>query len=147
MYLTILGLIIIMNISGLFKISRRLLNKERLKDDYEDLNNSVNELSIVGNIDSVTLTKSLLAVIYLFIFIVIGILWFLSQNYYQAQSIHFVLVLYMIYTLVDALSLPMMIRVIRENDLTTYKILSYWSLVSAIVDLVITGGLFALYYM
>lgn len=147
MYLTILGLIIIMNISGLFKISRRLLNKERLKDDYEDLNNSVDELSIVGNIDSVTLTKSLLAVIYLFIFIIIGILWFLSQNYYQAQSIHFVLVLYMIYTLVDALSLPMMIRVIRENDLTTYKIINYWNLVSAIVDLVITGGLFALYYM
>lgn len=147
MYLTILGLIIIMNISGLFKISRRLLNKERLKDDYEDLNNSVDELSIVGNIDSVTLTKSLLAVIYLFIFIIIGILWFLSQNYYQAQSIHFVLVLYMIYTLVDALSLPMMIRVIRENDLTTYKIISYWNLVSSIVDLVITGGLFALYYM
>ena len=147
MYLTILGLIIIMNISGLFKISRRLFNKERLKDDYEDLNNSVDELSIVGNIDSVTLTKSLLAVIYLFIFIIIGILWFLSQNYYQAQSIHFVLVLYMIYTLVDALSLPMMIRVIRENDLTTYKIISYWNLVSSIVDLVITGGLFALYYM
>lgn len=147
MYLTILGLIIIMNISGLFKISRRLLNKERLKDDYEDLNNSVDELSIVGNIDSVTLTKSLLAVIYLFIFIIIGILWFLSQNYYQAQSIHFVLVLYMIYTLVDALSLPMMIRVIRENDLTTYKIISYWNLVSSIVDLVITGGLFALYYI
>lgn len=147
MYLTILGLIIIMNISGLFKNSRRLLNKERLKDDYEDLNNSVDELSIVGNIDPITLTKSLLAVIYLFIFIIIGILWFLSQNYYQAQSIHFVLVLYMIYTLVDALSLPMMIRVIRENDLTTYKIFSYWSLVSSIVDLVITGGLFALYYM
>ena len=147
MYLTILGLIIIMNISGLFKNSRRLLNKERLKDDYEDLNNSVDELSIVGNIDSVTLTKSLLAVIYLFIFIIIGILWFLSQNYYQAQSIHFVLVLYMIYNLVDALSLPMMIRVIRENDLTTYKIISYWNLVSSIVDLVITGGLFALYYM
>lgn len=147
MYLTILGLIIIMNISGLFKNSRRLLNKERLKDDYEDLNNSVDELSIVGNIDSITLTKSLLAVIYLFIFIIIGILWFLSQNYYQAQSIHFVLVFYMIYTLVDALSLPMMIRVIRENDLTTYKIFSYWSLVSSIVDLVITGGLFALYYM
>lgn len=147
MYLTILGLIIIMDISGLFKNSRRLLNKERLKEDYEDLNNSVDELSIVGNIDSVTLTKSLLAVIYLFIFIIIGILWFLSQNYYQAQSIHFVLVLYMIYTLVDALSLPMMIRVIRENDLTTYKIISYWNLVSSIVDLVITGGLFALYYM
>lgn len=147
MYLTILGLIIIMNISGLFKISRRLLNRERLKDDYEDLNNSVDELSIVGNIDSVTLTKSLLAVIYLFIFIIIGILWFLSQNYYQAQSIHFVLVLYMIYTLVDALSLPMMIRVIRENDLTTYKIISYWNLVSSIVDLVITGGLFVLYFV
>lgn len=147
MYLTILGLIIIINIYGLFKISRRLLNKERLKDDYEDLNNSVDEISIVGNIDSVTITKSLLAVIYLFMFIIIGILWFLSQNYYQVQSIHFVLVLYMIYTLVDALSLPMMIRVIRENDLTTYKIINYWNLVSSIVDLVITGGLFALYYM
>ena len=147
MYLTILGLIIIMNISGLFKNSRRLLNKERLKDDYEDLNSSVDEVSIMGNIDSVTLTKLLLAVIYLFIFIIIGILWFLSQNYYQAQSIHFVLVIYMIYTLVDALFLPMMIKVIRENDLTTYKILSYWNLVSSIIDLVITGGLFALYYM
>lgn len=147
MYLTILGLIIIMNISGLFKSIRRLLNEERLKDDYEDLNNSVDELSLVGNIDSVTLTKSLLAVIYLFIFIIIGILWFLSRNYYQAQLIHFILAIYMIYTLVDALFLPMMIKVIREKDLTTYKILSYWNLVSSIVDLVITGGLFVLYYM
>lgn len=147
MYLIILGFFIVMNISGLFKSIRKLLSRERLKDDYEDLNNNIDGLSTISNIDSVALTKSLLAVIYLFIFIIIGILWFLSRNYYQAQSIHFVLVIYMIYTLVDALFLPMMIKVIRENDLTTYKILNYWNLVSSIIDLVITGGLFVLYYM
>ena len=147
MYPLILGILIVINVLNLIRPIKSLLNKDKLKADYEELRSDLAYLSTNLGISSGSIIKIILAFIYVFSFVIVLILWLLSSNYYQAQSIHFILILLVIYYLVDALGIPTFLNNLQEYNLKGYYIQSWWNLVSAVIELLIMVILFVLYFV
>ena len=147
MYLLILGILIVIDVSNLIRPIKSLLNKDKLKADYEELRSDLAYLSTSLGISSGSIIKIILAFIYVLSFVIALILWLLSSNYYQAQSIHFILILLVIYYLVDALGIPTFLNNLQEYNLKGYYIQSWWNLVSAVIELLIMVILFVLYFV
>ena len=147
MYPLILGILIVINVLNLIRPIKSLLNKDKLKADYEELRGNLAYLSTSLGISSGSIIKIILAFIYVLSFVIALILWLLSSNYYQAQSIHFILILLVIYYLVDALGIPTFLNNLQEYNLKGYYIQSWWNLVSAVIELLIMVILFVLYFV
>lgn len=149
MYLLILGILIVINVLNLIRPIKSLLNKDKLKADYEELRSNLAYLSTNLGISSGSIIKIILAFIYVLSFVIVLILWLLSSNYYQdqAQSIHFILIILVISYLVDALGIPKFLNNLQEYNLKGYYIQSWWNLVSAIIELLIMVVLFVLYFV
>lgn len=149
MYLLILGILIVINVLNLIRPIKSLLNKDKLKADYEELRSNLAYLSTNLGISSGSIIKIILAFIYGLSFVIVLILWLLSQKYYQAQSpsIRFILILLVICYLVDALGIPTFLNNLQEYNLKGYYIQSWWNLVSAIIELLMMVVLFALYFV
>ena len=84
MYLLILGILIVINVLNLIRPIKSLLNKDKLKADYEELRSNLAYLSTNLGISSGSIIKIILAFIYALSFVIVLILWLLSQKYYQA---------------------------------------------------------------
>lgn len=149
MYPLILGILIVINVLNLIRPIKSLLNKDKLKADYEELRSNLAYLSTNLGISSGSIIKIILAFIYVLSFVIVLILWLLSSNYYQdqAQSIHFILIILVICYLVDALGIPRFLNNLQEYNLKGYYIQSWWNLVSAIIELLIMVILFVLYFV
>ena len=149
MYPLILGILIVINVLNLIRPIKSLLNKDKLKADYEELRSNLAYLSTNLGISSGLIIKIILAFIYVLSFVIVLILWLLSQKYYQAQSpsIHFILILLVIYYLVDALGIPTFLKNLQEYNLKGYYIQSWWNLVSGVIELLIMVVLFVLCFV
>lgn len=147
MYLLILGILIVINVLNLISPIKSLLNKDKLKADYEELRSNLAYLSTNLGISSGSIIKIILAFIYVLSFVIVLILWLLSSNYYQAQSIHFILILLAIYYLVDALGIPTFLKNLQEYNLKGYYIQSWWNIVSGVIELLLMVILFVLYFV
>lgn len=149
MYLLILGILIVINGLNLIRPIKSLLNKDKLKADYEELRSNLAYLSTNLGISSGSIIKIILAFIYVISFVIVLILWLLSQKYYQtqSQSIHFILILLAIYYLVDALGIPTFLKNLQEYNLKGYYIQSWWNIVSGVIELLIMVVLFVLYFV
>lgn len=145
MYLLILGILTVINVLNLIRQIKLILNKDKLKANYEETRSNLANVSTSLGISSGSTIKILLAFIYVLYFVIVLLLWLLSRNYYQVQSIHFILIILVIYYLVDALGIPRFLNNLQEYNLKGYYIQSWWNLVSLVIGLLIKVILFALY--